>query len=67
MRWRRKHKLIEGGLIYRFIHDYLVHHRWLLEQVSQRLRLMNPDGPSARVSPELIYAAHDTGGQRHDP
>lgn len=54
---RRKLKLAEGGSTYRFVHDHLVYRRWSPEQIAHRLRLMNPDEPSARVSHETIYAA----------
>ena len=56
-RCRRQHKLVEGGEIHRFVHDHLVYRRWSPEQISHRLRLMNPDDASARVSHETIYAA----------
>jgi len=50
-------KLIEGSATHRFAHDHLVHRRWSPEQIAQKLRLMNPDDPAARVSHETIYAA----------
>ena len=56
-RCRRQRKLAEGGDIHRFVHDHLVHRRWSPEQIAQRLRLMKPDDPEARVSHETIYAA----------
>lgn len=28
-RCRRPRKLVEGGAVYRFVHDHLVHRRWL--------------------------------------
>lgn len=57
MRCRRPRKLAEGSALHRFVHGHLVHRRWSPEQIAQRLRLMHPDDPSARVSPETIYAA----------
>ena len=56
-RCRRERKLIEGSTTHRFVHDHLVHRRWSPEQIAQRLRLMNPDDPAARVSHETIYTA----------
>jgi len=56
-RCRPARKLIEGSATHRFAHDHLVHRRWSPEQIAQRLRLMNPDDPAARVSHETIYAA----------
>jgi IS30 family transposase len=56
-RCRPARKLIEGSTTHRFAHDHLVHRRWSPEQIAQRLRLMNPDDPAARVSHETIYAA----------
>jgi len=56
-RCRRRRRLVEGGALHRFVHDHLVHRRWSPEQIAQRLRIMKPDDPSARVSHETIYAA----------
>ena len=56
-RCRRPHKLAPGSDIHRFVHDHLVHRRWSPEQIANRLRLMKPDAPEARVSHETIYAA----------
>jgi IS30 family transposase len=56
-RCRRKRKLVEGSDLYRFVHGKLVHLHWSPEQITQRLRLMKPDDPSAHVSHETIYAA----------
>ena len=56
-RCRRRRRLVEGSATYRFVHDHLVHRRWSPEQIAHRLRLMEPDNPSARVSHETIYAA----------
>jgi IS30 family transposase len=56
-RCRRRRRLVEGSSLHRFVHDHLVHRRWSPEQIAQRLRLMKPDDPSARVSHETIYAA----------
>jgi IS30 family transposase len=56
-RCRPERKLIEGSTTHRFVHDHLIHRRWSPEQISHRLRLMNPDDPIARVSHETIYAA----------
>lgn len=56
-RCRRQRKLVAGSAVYRFVHDHLVYHRWSPEQIAHRLRLMEPDNPSARVSHETIYAA----------
>jgi IS30 family transposase len=56
-RCRPARKLIEGSATHRFVRDHLVHRRWSPEQIAQRLRLMNPDDPAARVSHETIYAA----------
>lgn len=56
-RCRRVRRLVEGGALHRFVHDHLVHRRWSPEQIAQRLRIMKPDDPSARVSHETIYAA----------
>src|SRR5680860_559955 len=56
-RCRRARKLVEGGALHRVVHDHLLHHRWSPEQIAQRLRFMEPDDPSARVSHETIYAA----------
>jgi IS30 family transposase len=53
---RRNRKLAEGSEIYGFVHDHLVLRRWLPEQTAQRLRVMNPDDPSALVNHEIIYA-----------
>jgi IS30 family transposase len=55
-RCRPARKLIEGSATHRFVRDHLVHRRWSPEQIAQRLRLMNPDDPAARVSHETIYA-----------
>ena len=57
LRCRRKRKLVEGSSLHRVVHDHLVYRRWSPEQIAQRLRLMNPDDPSARLSHETIYAA----------
>lgn len=57
VRCRRKCKLIEGGEVYRFVHDHLLHQNWSPAQISHRLRLMKPNDPSARVSHETIYAS----------
>jgi len=57
MRCRRARKLVEGGTTHSFVHSHLVHRRWSPEQIAHKLRLMHPDDPSARVSPETIYAA----------
>ena len=56
-RCRRKRRLVEGSALHRFVHNNLVYRRWSPEQIAQRLRLMKPDDPSARVSHETIYAA----------
>jgi IS30 family transposase len=56
-RCRRQRKLVGSGEIHRFVLSHLVHRRWSPEQIAHRLRLMNPDDPSARVSHETIYAA----------
>ena len=56
-RCRRARRLFEGSGLHRFVHDHLVHRRWSPEQIAQRLRVMKPDDPSARVSHETIYAA----------
>ena len=56
-RCRRRRRLVEGSSTYRFVHDHLVHRRGSPEQIAHRLRLMEPDSPSARVSHETIYAA----------
>ena len=56
-RCRRRLRLVEGSSLHRFVQDHLVHRRWSPEQIAQRLRLMKPDDPSARVSHETIYAA----------
>ena len=56
-RCRRQRKLVAGSAIHRFVHDHLVHHRWSPEQIAHRLRLMEPNNSSARVSHEAIYAA----------
>ena len=56
-RCRRQRKLVAGSAIHRFVHDHLVHHRWSPEQIAHRLRLMEPNNSSARVSHETIYAA----------
>jgi len=56
-RCRRGRKLVEGGATHSFVHRHLVHRRWSPEQIAQRLRLMHPDDPAARVSHETIYAA----------
>jgi IS30 family transposase len=56
-RCRRKRKLVEGSALHRVVHDHLVYRCWSPEQIAQRLRLMKPDDPSARVSHETIYAA----------
>jgi IS30 family transposase len=59
-RRRCRRKLAKGGDLYRFVHGKLVHLHWSPEQIAQiaqRLRLMNPDNPSAHVSHETIYAA----------
>ncbi len=56
-RCRRRRRLVEGSATCRFVHDHLVHRRWSPEQIAHRLRLMEPDNPSARVSHETIYAA----------
>lgn len=56
-RCRRQRKLALGSVIYRFVHDHLVYHRWSPEQIAHRLRLMEPDNSTARVSHETIYAA----------
>ena len=53
---RRRRRLAKGSALHRFVHDHLVHHRWSPEQIAQRLRVMKPDDPSARVSHETIYA-----------
>ena len=47
----------EGSSTYRFVHDHLAHRRWSPEQIAHRLRLTEPDNPSARVSHETICAA----------
>jgi IS30 family transposase len=46
-----------GSALYRVVHDHLVHRRWSPERIAQRLRLMEPDDATARVSHETIYAA----------
>ncbi len=56
-RCRRGRKLVEGSAIHRFVLSRLVHRRWSPEQISQRLRLMNPDDPTRLVSHETIYTA----------
>ena len=56
-RCRRQRKLVAGSAIHRFVHAHLVHHRWSPEQIAHRLRLMEPNNSSARVSHETIYAA----------
>ncbi len=56
-RCRRPRKLVEGSALYRFVHNNLVYRRWSPEQIAQRLWLMKPDDPTARVSHETIYAA----------
>jgi len=53
---RRRRRLAKGSVLHRFVHDHLVHYRWSPEQIAQRLRVMKPDDPSARVSHETIYA-----------
>ena len=53
----RVRRLVEGSVLHRFVHDHLVHRRWSPEQIAQRLRVMKPNDPSARVSHETIYAA----------
>lgn len=57
MRCRRQRKLTQGGALHRFVHDHLVHRHWSPEQIAHRLRLMDPEDASARVSHETIYAA----------
>jgi len=42
-RCRRVRRLVEGGALYRFVHDHLVHLRWSPVQIAQRLRIMKPD------------------------
>ena len=52
-RCRRGRKLVEGGASHSFVHSHLVHRRWSPEQIAERLRLMHPDDPAARVSHAL--------------
>ena len=54
VRCRHTRKLAEGGDLYRFEHGKLLHLHWSPEQITQRLRLMKPDDPSAHVSHETI-------------
>ncbi len=53
----RRRRLVEGRATCRFAHDHLVHRCGSSGQIAQRLRRMNRGDPSARVSPETIYAA----------
>lgn len=56
-RCARPRKLALGSALYRFVHDHLVYRRWSPEQIARRLRIMEPDDASARISHETIYAA----------
>jgi IS30 family transposase len=56
-RGRRRRRLVEGRATCRFSHDRPVHRCGSSGQIAQGLRLMKPDVPSARVSPETIYTA----------
>ncbi len=56
-RCRRVRRLVEGSVLHRFVHDHLVHRRWSPEQIVQRLLIMKPNDPSARLSHDTIYAA----------
>ena len=53
---RPKRKLVRGGETYIFVRRHLLEFRWSPEQIAATLRAMHPDDPSARVSPETIYA-----------
>ncbi len=53
----RPHKLVEGNGLYQRVWDDLIYRRWSPQQISARLRHMNPEDPTGWVSHETIYAA----------
>ena len=53
---RPKRRLLRGGASCLFVCRHLLDFRWSPGQIAATLRRMHPDDPSARVSPETIYA-----------
>jgi len=54
---RPKRRLLRGGASCLFVCRHLLDFRGSPGQIAATLRRMHPDDPSARVSPETIYAA----------
>jgi len=53
----RRRKLVDGDWLHGWVRDRLMYSRWSPEQISAKLKIMNPDDPDHQVSPETVYAA----------
>jgi IS30 family transposase len=53
----RPRKLAEGMLLHGYVRDKLLCRKWSPQQISAKLRIMNPDNTAWQASHETIYAA----------